>query len=181
MTTATIETNEVTKMTHLHHPFELSGLGKAPFRYLGFSENVIKYDDGTSQAGGTCDHCCAGIRYQCHIQSADGKKSVVGCDCILKLNHCNNRAVDPAMVAKVTSEVAKRRREQARQRRAAKRAATARENEAAFIKLDMDALANHPHPSIAGKTFADYVTWCYKNIGVEAFAFVLKRAAGLTA
>lgn len=67
------------------HCFEVAGLGLAPFRFVGMSENVITYPDGTSQAGGSCNYCGTGIRYECVIVSRDGKRSVVGCDCIAKV------------------------------------------------------------------------------------------------
>lgn len=66
------------------HAFELAGLGKAPFQFVGFSENVIKYPDGSTKAGGTCQYCFTGIRFECRIKSADGKTFVVGSDCVNK-------------------------------------------------------------------------------------------------
>ena len=67
------------------HAFEVAGLGLAPFRYVGMSENVINYPDGSSKAGGCCDYCASGIRFEFHIMSADGKAAKVGCDCIAKV------------------------------------------------------------------------------------------------
>ena len=67
------------------HAFEIAGLGKAPFRFIGASENVITYPDGTQKAGGSCDYCGTGIRTECLIVSADGKQSKVGCNCIEKV------------------------------------------------------------------------------------------------
>ncbi len=67
------------------HAFERAGLGRAPFHFVGASDNVITYPDGTTQAGGTCDYCSTGIRMECHIVSADGQRSKVGCNCIAKV------------------------------------------------------------------------------------------------
>ena len=67
------------------HAFEAAGLGLAPFRFVGMSENIITYPDGTTKAGGSCDYCGTGIRYQCAIVSTDGKRAVVGCECIRKV------------------------------------------------------------------------------------------------
>ena len=39
------------------HKFELAGLGMAPFRFIGASENAITYPDGTTKAVGSCDYC----------------------------------------------------------------------------------------------------------------------------
>lgn len=66
------------------HIFERAGLGKAPFRFVGMSVNVIQYPDGSSKAGGSCDYCGTGIANECRVKSADGKLFKVGCDCILK-------------------------------------------------------------------------------------------------
>ena len=66
------------------HVFTRAGLGKAPFRCVGMTEKVIKYPDGTTQAGGSCAYCGTGIRYACNIRSADGREFVVGSDCVAK-------------------------------------------------------------------------------------------------
>lgn len=67
------------------HAFEVAGLGLAPFRFVGASENVITYPDGTQKAGGSCDYCGTGIRTECHVRSSDGKQFKVGCNCIEKV------------------------------------------------------------------------------------------------
>ncbi len=76
----TENTNQVGK-----HAFEVSGLGLAPFRFVGMSENAVSYPDGTSKAGGSCDYCGTGIRFECHIVSSDNVSSKVGCECIRKV------------------------------------------------------------------------------------------------
>lgn len=40
--------------------------------------------DGTSKAGGHCNYCFTGIRYEYVIKSSDDKQFVVGCDCVAK-------------------------------------------------------------------------------------------------
>lgn len=70
----------------LIHKFTDVGLGQAPFRFNGVTENAFKLPDGTTKPGGTCDYCFTGIRYEYHIISACGKKSKVGCDCIRRIN-----------------------------------------------------------------------------------------------
>lgn len=69
----------------LTHKFTNAGLGNAPFRFTGITENVFKCGDGNVRAGGSCDYCGTCIRYEFHIESFDGIKSKVGCDCIEKL------------------------------------------------------------------------------------------------
>ena len=66
------------------HVFQRAGLGVAPFRCVGFSEMVITHPDGSTQAGGSCDYCSTGIRYACHIRSANGNTFIVGTDCVAR-------------------------------------------------------------------------------------------------
>ena len=68
------------------HPFEKAGLGKAPFSCTHVSENVFTLPDGTSKAGGCCDYCGTGIRWEFWIKGsiAGAKQFKVGCDCVAK-------------------------------------------------------------------------------------------------
>lgn len=61
------------------HTFEISGLGKAPFRVVQPKQNAI-------EAGGIffCEHCGTTIKNRHFIKSSDGKVSVVGVDCLRK-------------------------------------------------------------------------------------------------
>jgi GTP cyclohydrolase I len=66
------------------HPFEKSGLGKAPFSCTHVTENVFDNGDGTTKAGGCCDYCGTGIRWEFWIKGsvAGAKQFKVGCDCV---------------------------------------------------------------------------------------------------
>lgn len=66
------------------HVFERAGLGRAPFRVVGYYESCITHPDGTTQASGNCIYCGTGIRWCCVIQSSDGNSFVVGSDCVNK-------------------------------------------------------------------------------------------------
>jgi len=68
------------------HPFEKSKLGKAPFSCTHVTENTITFPDGTSRAGGYCDYCFTGIRWEFWIKGsiAGAKQFKVGCDCVAK-------------------------------------------------------------------------------------------------
>lgn len=106
--------------TQTIHPFEQAGLGLAPFHFIGMSENAIQLPGGSSRAGGCCDYCYTGIRYEYHIKSYDGKTSKVGCDCILKLERADNKLISEAKRAKALFEQKKKeaiRAEKARIRR----------------------------------------------------------------
>jgi hypothetical protein len=68
------------------HRFELAGLGRAPFRFTGMNEKVfVAYPGGPEKAGSCCDYCPASIRFEFWVESADGKRFKVGCDCIRKV------------------------------------------------------------------------------------------------
>lgn len=70
------------------HLFERAGMGKAPFRVKGYSKTP----------GTTCDYCGTPCVYVALIESADGQKWKVGCDCVHKvgdaglLQHIKNSA-----------------------------------------------------------------------------------------
>ena len=68
------------------HPFERAGLGKAPFKCTHVTENVFVVGDGTTKAGGCCDYCGTGIRWEFWIRGsvAGARQFKVGCDCVAK-------------------------------------------------------------------------------------------------
>lgn len=155
------------------HPFEKAGLGKAPFRYVGMvcqevvgNERVLNGPDAgimvTTKPGGTCDACGHAIVDMYGIESSDGVRSKVGCDCILKVSKVSPVA-DQAKLAKDV-KVAKKAKTDARKVVEAERikAAQARVSEAV-------SLAAEPHPyqwgREQGKTKADYVAWMFANTG----------------
>lgn len=65
------------------HPFEKSGLGKAPFACIGYAKLVYQACQGAPvQCGGSCDFCGTGIMHSYTIRSADGRTFKVGSDCL---------------------------------------------------------------------------------------------------
>lgn len=62
------------------HAFELSGLGKAPFKVVN---PTVKQNLEHGQVF-FCEHCGTTIKNRHFIKSADGKLSVVGIDCLKK-------------------------------------------------------------------------------------------------
>jgi hypothetical protein len=93
------------------HPFEEAGLGLAPFRFESLTESVRNVG-GCIQPTGHCHYCYTGIRYCCNIRSADGKRFVVGTDCVRKLNRFDNRMVSD--VKRAEAKLARQKREEAR-------------------------------------------------------------------
>lgn len=71
------------------HRFERVGLGKAPFRVRGYGREVFQAIPGDPscplQPGTSCDYCSTGIMDVAYIESADGKRFKVGCDCVFKV------------------------------------------------------------------------------------------------
>lgn len=53
------------------HPFERAGLGLAPFRATHCTAGEA-----------TCAYCGHGLKYLFHVESGDGKKFIVGSDCV---------------------------------------------------------------------------------------------------
>lgn len=158
------------------HIFERAGLGKAPFRFVGMTEMVITYPDGSSKAGGTCDYCGAGIRYAFHCESTDGNKFAVGCDCIHKIG---DRGLIK-QISRVEREMRDAKNKIARERKAARKADRI---EAAIKTLPTvrGILAEQPHPfkgfADEGKTLLDYVRFCLDNSAGERAAAIIEAAA----
>lgn len=110
------------------HPFEIAGLGRAPFTLEGYSCEVgpKRLADGVTvgapgQPMGTCDYCGRGIAHVFKIRSSDGKESGVGCDCVLKIEREDNQLVSAVKKAKLLLD------RKARQAKAAQKAKDARE------------------------------------------------------
>jgi len=148
------------------HRFQTAGLGIAPFRYVGFSERrgPIKLADGSEigspgQPMGTCAYCGQGIAICCEIVSADGKRFIVGSDCVEKTG-------DKGIVVKVKSAVNKLRTE----KRKASEAKRIAEFEAELETEELRALlAAKKHPqqwrADKGETLLDSVEWFMARAG----------------
>jgi len=135
------------------HKFEAAGLGKAPFRFTGQVEE---------QHGSSCDYCGTALRYEFWVESADGRKFKVGCDCIRKtgdqgLIKCLSTA------AWQIEEIKRERAQEAKERKVAEQKATLQ----AQIRAISETLASqphpYPHPDHPGTTLLDYVNLCLAN------------------
>lgn len=143
------------------HPFEKAGLGKAPFRLVGCEERSVPAGlNGETRAGSSCDYCSTAIRDCYLIESADGKRFKVGCDCVRKLGRADNRLVTAVANAKKAANAKKN---------AAKKAIEATRINAAFARLTDDTLratlAAKPHPQFADATLLAWVEWMGANAG----------------
>lgn len=152
------------------HAFEVAGLGKAPFRFVGMQENAQRLPDGTTRAAGCCQYCYTGIRYECVVQSADGKRFVVGSDCI--------RKVDEAGLYKAYKQ-SREFRDHQRQLRQAK-AAKVREQVNELMGQLSEKLAAMPHPmghvdrqTNVPLTALDWARWNCSHLGDSSMKWFL--------
>ena len=157
------------------HCFTTAGLGRAPFTYVGcyedrgphvtILEGGIRREVGApGQPMGTCAFCGRGIAICCTIESADGKRSTIGSECIKKYGD-----------AGLQTRVNRARKDFDRARKEAT-AWKSREALAVLIANNAALLASHPHPYIGGKTWLDYATWCCDHVGNNTIHDVLRRA-----
>jgi len=106
------------------HPFEKTGLGKAPFRVVGFV--VMKFQahpDAPVQPGSSCDHCGTSIMNVFRIKGANGETFKVGIDCVRKTYDKGLRIEAQKVAREYKREVVRIAREASR----TERAKTARE------------------------------------------------------
>lgn len=152
------------------HVFERAGLGRAPFRCVGFYESKFQAVPGDPncpiQPGTSCDFCGQGIMYVARIKDADGKEFKVGCDCVARTGDKGLRRIIDRKVAE-------------RRTAASKRNADAK-IEAALAALPAVAskLAAKPHPrAYAGLSLLSWVEWMLSHAGrkgkVEAAKAIL--------
>lgn len=115
------------------HKFELAGLGKAPYRFVGVTEHKFQACQGEPvKAGASCDFCGSAIMYAANVISADGRRFKVGCDCALSIG-------DKGLRTKVA---AWQRAHDAEKREAAKARKVARATtEHAALLVDLDTMA----------------------------------------
>lgn len=143
------------------HAFEVSGLGKAPFKFVRMTEKVYQACHGAPvQPGSSCDFCGTAIRYEFWIKSSDQKEFKVGCDCVEKTNDLGLRRVVDGVMADF-------KRTQLRIKNDAK----VEEIKSLLAKVDVQARLKslpHPHAGMAseGKTLLDYASWMMRNAGM---------------
>lgn len=146
------------------HPFDRAGLGKPPYKFLGYEHKTFQAcPDAPVQVGGSCMYCGQGICNFFHVQSADGKKFHVGPDCIKKVSKA---AKD--FPSQRELDVAVRDHERAL-RHAREKKAIAEGRELLARPGVSEKLAALPHPykwqAEKGLTMADFVDWMLGHAG----------------
>ncbi len=117
--TATATTDSTTNAPEIRmHKWEEAGLGQAPFEFAYVTQNA------GSRA--SCDYCGTAITYEFWINSHDGRRFKVGCDCVAKVEHDNN-LLDDVQRAQARLQAAQR-----EARKAAKLAAAEARRQAAL-------------------------------------------------
>lgn len=141
------------------HDFELSGLGKAPFRFLGYETKLFTPHPGApSKPGGTCDRCWTAITICFQFESADGKRFKVGSTCVEKFG----RTYDVVTPVKAALRKINRMKRRARE-----------EVKITWLKANLNkaraVLQSRPHPqkwaSDKGKTAWDSAIWMILHAG----------------
>jgi hypothetical protein len=172
------------------HPWEDAGLGLAPFRCLGVERRIgpIKYQDPkypgiTTEIGspgqpmGTCDFCGQGIADCYIIVSKDGKKFVVGSDCVRR-TYQEAETELPATVRKAIADNAREKREAKAQAKRDKLRAIMerlREQAKAALAADPALFTTEAHPAIPSKTLRDYYEWMLFYAGDERRIYISKQ------
>jgi len=143
------------------HVFESAGLGRAPFRFVGFEVVVYQACPGAPvQSGSSCDYCGQGIRNVCWVEDADGKRFKVGPDCVLKTG--DRGIVDPVKRA------VNRAKREAKAKLDAARIARCREN---MGRSEVEqAMRAAPHPSADSDmgTWVDGVHVLFSDLSVHS-------------
>lgn len=173
------------------HPFEQAGLGVAPFRCvaveyrIGPIRSVVDFGNGPvecevgspGQPMGTCAYCGQGIAECCVIKDANGKRFIVGNQCVAKASRdYGEKVVDTAL---------ERDRKQALREARHERERTASAELNWRIEQDADLrgiLAAKPHPyGFTGKTMLDWAVWMMQASGASGRTRVRRAIAKVTA
>ncbi len=146
------------------HPFEAAGLGRAPFKCTGMETRKYQACPGAPiQPGGCCDYCGTGI-YDCYaIKSADGRRFIVGCDCVAKVVKACARTDFEREAAAMTNAINKIKTDAKHARDDAKIAEAK-----ALLAANADALNGvwySPSPMKHARTVAEQIEWMLHNGG----------------
>lgn len=167
--------------TTMIHVFEKANLGKAPFRFIDIisRRGPIKLDNGMQigapgQPMGSCDYCGTGIADCYVIESADGKRFEVGCDCVAKTDDDGLRRV----VDQATKQINKKKNDE-------KKARTSKNLEDLLSDESVQSsLLSLPHPSdkmaAAGFTRFDWAIFMFEKAGDAGRRAAVKFIKSLT-
>jgi hypothetical protein len=164
-------------MTTKIHPFEMTGLGVAPFVFIGTTVKLHHVPGEMPRAGSSCDFCGTGIALECWIRGADGRTFKVGCDCVRKTN-------DPALVKRATEAQKEHERNMRAARNAKRESANMLRIWKAWAQWDAvrEAFGTRPHPrgfvdreTGRALTLADWAKWMMVHAGTSGRLQVAKE------
>lgn len=161
------------------HPFEASGLGIGPFRFLYCaslpSPSLAAQNPTAYQAAlrdlpkdvrlGTCAHCGMALMDNYVIESADKKKFAVGCVCVGKTN--DRSLCNPVAIAAAKLQRAKNRaRAEVKHKKLMERVEVCKK----ILETQTTWFTTAPHPNAyyantKGATYRDYILWCFASAG----------------
>ena len=160
------------------HRFEAAGLGKAPFRFIGVETNSDRAAlNREAESNGlmfttnyctSCDFCGMAINDAYRLQSADGNRFKVGCECVKKTGD-----------AGIVRQIDETRKRLAREKRHAREAARIVEGKA-WIVANRARLEATPHPdkqrAARGDTLASMLDWFFTHAGTTGRLGALRAA-----
>lgn len=158
-------------MDNIIHKFEKAGLGKAPFRIVGFEQKTYQACLGAPmQVGGSCDYCGTGIVDMFWLRGIDnGEPFKVGSSCVYKTG-------DAGLIIPAKNKINALKR----QARHQKEAILIEELKALLIDYH-DRLSSLPHPrgftdrqTDKPLTYLDQANWLMANAGNAGKLTLLK-------
>jgi hypothetical protein len=179
------------------HAFEKSGLGKAPFNFIGCKgheellleatmrkeaterKGGIAFDVNPGNVGASCQHCGTHIKDLHYFESADGNTFFVGFKCAEKAEEKYYKDLRGGGYCPEVLKLKVAKRKLASKRRKAREATKLQElaqllaNETFMVSLEA-----HPHPNQwraqKGDTLRNYAQWMNENSGTAGKLKLLK-------
>lgn len=161
-------------MTNAMHPFEVAGLGKAPFKWVGCREELHQPHPGAPTKPGASCHCCWTSIAEVHlIKSSDGKVFKVGNVCVEKTyRKLADDAQGLSYEDRLVMHKAKRAHNKLLREKKAKRDESKLADVAALLtnqgeKIAARLLARDHPKKFKNMSLADYVCWMLANAGMK--------------
>ena len=160
------------------HPWELAGLGHAPYRLLASGTCTFQAcPEAPIQPGTSCDYCGQGISVVYSIRAACGSIFRVGCDCVRKATAGRD---DSAEVASKVEAAAKKHRNALARASKARRDSANADTLATLRAANIERLSSLPHPrGFEGKTALDWLDYMIAHCGAAGRARVVRDLQAL--